>query len=436
MIDYISIKVPIDTVKPYLENPLMSWIAEVSTDTGEVCKHKANYKNLYFRMFDTDSPYIEVKNSVHTFWHDANHTDFTIKDLSNTLQFFKERLGIDPEKSTLHGFEFGVNVEADRLPPEIFTHYLSHKNEPFKPMLKKHITGNKKATGAICEHSQVEIKVYDKGTQYNLDRYLMRFEIKITKMQILERSEISIIHLSDLLKIDVLKDLESVLISYYDDSMKRENYDPDSLKNLKGSDFDLWKLGQNIDYWNELKSKCKGTGNKTFSRKKKRFLELNKIVKTDDLHAKIRAKIVSKWQHLTDVGHLQQKAKSDPEFTTFENVPNESNPTPKRTKMTPFLQLVLRVNYGSIATLTNEQKARVEKRVCIVCEMDISHRQKGTLTCSKSCRNKKSNSTHDYTRKIRTDAKTVTLFDTSEMVNIEVLKVKKEKRLSKEVFNY
>jgi hypothetical protein len=433
MIDYISMDSEIEDAQKYLDNRAFGkWTLLVDKDSSEVMKYKAQIGNLYFTLrygrSATDTlkavqSTIEVKGSIHKYWQNGNAGDFTRTDLENVVRYFRDTLGLDPKKLQIHAFEFGVNVETDVPPPDIFCHYVSFKNERFTPMLKAR-TGNRAATGVICERSEMCLKIYDKGAQYSLDRYVLRYEYKVTRMRDLQKHGIEILFLSDLLKDEVLTKLKDVLLTSYDEIVKTpQRIDNVKVRALNGKDFQLFKVGCSPEYWTALKARQKGTQSRQFKRDWKRFEDIKKQVTTDDTEHAIRTKILDKWDYL-QIKHLHQK---HTEITGFEDAYNNLVTERKSQVFT----LILCVNYVHFRTLSTVQKERFKRRVCIHCESDILHRRSDAMTCSKKCRNFKSNAYHDHLKKLRSDSKAITLFDTCDLIDLSVLETKRTKRVEK-----
>jgi hypothetical protein len=238
--------------------------------------------------------------------------------------------------------------------------------------------------------------------------------------------------LSDLQQPETLAKLGELLILHYDDILQNTETDPVKVAVLTTKEKALLRNGQSAEYWKDLKSEA--TGNPSKQRNYKRtFYKFEQIISdvcNDETTDKIRCQIMDKWaQLLTSKNkHLFKNVCFSSGFDYENNVScHSSDNAPNVLKMSAF-QPILSLNLRLSTSLTAIQKDRLSRRVCVVCETDVSERKSSTKTCSKKCRNQLSNSTHDYTRQIRKDVKEVTLFDTLEMINIESLEAKQRKR--------
>ncbi len=387
MIDFISIEVKNFSSWNLLDHPRLSWKTTVSNETGEVLNYYTEWNKLFFKITQFDKPRLLIRNSLHIFSQGSNYQDYNFNELRSTLCFLQREIGFSLNGANVHALEIGVNIETPIPPKEIFKNYLQYKTTLFQPM-----RGKGKMFGIECDMSQFKIKVYDKGKQYKLENNLMRFEVRVKKMQYLNRTyKIHLYSIQDLLNKDIFKDLERVLLSVYSSILKLENL---PIEVLKLRDRELLLSGRSQAYWTGWRE----FNRNTYNSKLKRFNELQDQYKQDSVHDKVRELIVSKWREL-----LQPNlGKTSHKVTILESVPNQKSNISFHTKLPLVHRVTLcETQIDRLRNLTTSQRVLFNQRKCVICEQDISHKRRDAKTCSKKCRNKKSNLYQNKLRKLK-----------------------------------
>lgn len=243
-------------------------------ETGEIEKgRKGNYKGLYLEIKEGQSCYLIIKGSIHKYWHGGkNYSQFNYLQLSEALKTLTNNLGLDLHKCRITNLEFGVNLQIEEQPYQYYYDFILHKLRPFQNINNRH---GKILEGVQCLHSQIAVKCYDKGKQYNIPFPLMRFEVKVLKMQYLKKIGIENMVLSDLLDKDILGSLGEMLIKVYSEIFKAQKV---RFKRVKGKrlsvkDKALLYDGKASNYWIKLR---KEKGKKVYDQKLKRFKLLQK----------------------------------------------------------------------------------------------------------------------------------------------------------------
>lgn len=227
MVDYVTLRTrdpkAAKTIKRVLDLE-----RKVFEKTGEIQRYGnkeiATRHNMKFTIYD--SGLIIIRGSLHTL-HNArhnrknkysqpmNHDDFTYEKLSETIKYLMEEFNLNPDETRVHHIEFGVNLTSLPFPTHlVLDSLIVYKNKPFTPMRIKH-----RGQGKECHFTQAGIKIYDKAMQNKLPCDILRFEVKVTKMQALQKNKK--LHLSDLLNEStwelftrkILSELESCIIS-------------------------------------------------------------------------------------------------------------------------------------------------------------------------------------------------------------------------------
>lgn len=220
----------------FLDNPLLDFESRLNRKTGEVLSSKAEYKNGFFKLNHLNNK-ISFEGSLHKFLHGVNHTDFNYLDAFKVIEVFKSDFGINPEKTILRNIEFGVNVKTDIDPDDIIKDYAEHRRKPFIYMPKDKKNGL--TLGKQCDKGRFKIKIYNKGKQYNLSSNLMRFELKVVKMEQLHKHwEIPVYTLADLLNVDNWYLFKTQLLQYYDKILRVEKV---NLKEMTIKEIDAYK---------------------------------------------------------------------------------------------------------------------------------------------------------------------------------------------------
>ena len=229
------------------------------------------------------------------------------------------------------------------------------------------------------EFSQYVIKIYDKGKQYQLPNYLLRFEIKIIKMQYLHKKGIEVFTLNDLLQLNTYQSLERLLVMNID-SLYFYDYRINTKRIENVRERSTLIQCSNPVYWINYKSNHTP---EAYKKKVKRFRELVLKHSPTDIQKEFKSKVLNKWNELQNCYPL---------------LPHVQNTTV--TQYYPYI-----VGNNSI----------LYPKYCLTCGRDISSQKISSKFCSekmhgkevKKCRNKVSNFILRESRKYRS----VLLFD-------------------------
>lgn len=282
MIDFVKILVRHANTVGLLNNVLLEFIGSHSKKTGEILDMSiAKYRGLKIIIYNSGVTLIQ--GSLHKYMNEGKHNynDFTLSDLHSVLKDISKKFEIELADCVLQNIEIGVNISLKYSPDEILNNLLFHKCQKFKDVSLK--SGNYKQ--AI--HKQYYLKVYDKGTHYSLEDYLMRVEVKFIKMQ--KINKLGSFTLQDLLSIGSFKPLESLLISEWDNVLLFDT----TLKigalngyksNLK---VEQWR---NANFWSSLtkEEKC---------RQRAKYRK-NVQEHSENRHKVVSSLIVEKWKYL------------------------------------------------------------------------------------------------------------------------------------------
>ena len=153
--------------------------------------------------------YINMKGSFHKFYNQGehNHNDFTFSDFVDVVIQLYQFFHIDPFKINLNNIEFGVNVQTSFDPADFLNSLLLYRTTI------PEVTRDRNTHIVEFVNQQYILKIYNKGLQYGLNRWILRFEVKFIKMQPLKG--IGIQNIGDLLNIVKLREMGECWVNYY-----------------------------------------------------------------------------------------------------------------------------------------------------------------------------------------------------------------------------
>jgi hypothetical protein len=334
--------------------------AKVKIDsTGEMIFPKfAEYQNLRFKI--SESKRVEITGSLHKYWKGENYSNFTFSELKRSITDLCLKLNINPLKAYLGGFEFGVNVSPQFNPFEFCENVIAYKNESFS----KFRANKKIQIGFEAQKQQYSVKVYDKGKQYLKEDNILRFEIKVLKMEFLKRINIS--RLGDLTKPEVLIQLGELLNEMFGECIVSDKV---RTSDLTANESKIYTLCSNPKVWEKFDFRTRYKKRKQFER----IIETKGVNKWKGITARM---IRDKWNLLYSFNPKSVENLTD----LLKGQKGEFN----------------RLDKGLIYRTSDLP----EKRFCKSCGRDISNQRKGSVFCSqkfvgeqkaKQCRNIDSN---------------------------------------------
>lgn len=350
MIDYINIEI-INTAPEILtNNRLLNFGNMVNTDSGEVIQKRhgylnkvAMYKNLKIEIstnLKTKFSTINITGSIHKYaQNNTNHQDFNFANVKETINELCNTLHLNPSNCLLHHIEFGLNINPVHSTTDILNSIILCKGIDYE---KKEFNN----TGYLksFEFSQYKIKIYDKGKQYDLNNNLLRFEVKVQRMQYLHSKGIIINTLQDLTTSVFYTDLLKVIISNIDNILFYD-YRIEQLQILNKNHLLIMAKGANPQYWIKLKNLVSAN---TFYKKVNEFKNLVSKYAPTDLQTELKNIVENKWNNL---------------LNTCTNLPLVEN------------NKVVRI-YTNIVS-----KNIQPPKYCLSCGKDISHQKINSKYC-------------------------------------------------------
>ena len=232
-----------DNLDAVRSNPLLDFelSGKVSAKTGEIKTGKyaiARYKGLTF--IDRGSV-IEVRGSIHVYNNNGihNYNSFGLSEIHLVLFELADKLSVVSDNAELKNLEFGVNMAIDFAPGDFLNSIIGYKSKLFTHQREKNKDYRE------CALHQFFIKVYDKGLQHGLNKFILRFELKYIKME--KINSMGIRYLSDLLDPVKLQELRQMLLQVYDEILIGDNtVEP---AGLLTKDEVLFAKGHNPNHW-------------------------------------------------------------------------------------------------------------------------------------------------------------------------------------------
>ncbi|WP_028665456.1 hypothetical protein [Runella zeae] len=239
MFDGIKILNALTDVEALKQNPLLYWQLHVPERTGAIESQTAEYANLRFTI---KGNFVNIQGSLHKYANKGahNYNDFGVDQLAVTINELRERFRIS-ENSHLNNIEFGVNVCTPFAPKKFLERLICHKGRPFIKIVDEGINYYQ------CQHEHFILKIYDKGTQYRQTKNLLRFEIKVLKMQFLDTKGVSIKTLGNLTNTSNYERLGAILKGYFDEILFDEPQI--TAQTLKQTQRELLNTGRNPKTW-------------------------------------------------------------------------------------------------------------------------------------------------------------------------------------------
>jgi hypothetical protein len=279
MIDFIKLNVSDLNREELLRHPFLQFTSRVNLTTGELLHN--DWAEYYGLRFNIHREKIFLSGSLHKFHNcingngKVNYSDFTLMQLEEVVQHLEEAFKIDPKQTRIVNLEFGVNIDTILSPGLLLENNLISYERTKTHSINNDYNGK----GRYYQFSkrQYQLKIYDKGKQYNLLSKILRAEVKTTKSRVTTKWKI--FTLQDLLCPHNLNKLKQQLLKQYDKLLILDSYVPEA-------DYRLWRSIFN--------KRCKTTPKRHWNK----FLKEMELKGQLALKMSIRAAIDKKWDEL------------------------------------------------------------------------------------------------------------------------------------------
>lgn len=271
MIDFVKLAYCGPLTKPFYDAHIDDFSAIVNTGTGQIDNpwrymEHGNFKIAVFlgneQENNTDGR-IEVRGSLHKNFFDGHNYEFFDYDMLDIeIELLCNFLGIPASQLKVQQLEFGVNIELWESPLDCLDRRLiCMANKPFIP----YAADKKGKRLGYFSGSTCILKLYDKGLQYNLERHLLRIELRCKRSEVLAKMNINV--LNDLRSRKGLGQLGLKLKKMWDSVLL---YDAAAMENWmrKTRNPDAYHNARSYAQWREWK---RDLSRSVFNRKKKAF---------------------------------------------------------------------------------------------------------------------------------------------------------------------
>ncbi|MBT7463647.1 MAG: hypothetical protein HN686_06680 [Bacteroidetes bacterium] len=306
MIDFIKINnLPVE-VDEILNNHALTFPLSNVATTGEILNRSqiAFWNDMQIKV---KGEKVSLKGSLHK-CHEGgtNHRDFSLLNVQSVIDEITRVFSFDPNEAIINFIEVGINLTTWCDPNKIIKSMILYRTNAFQQL---QVVG--KGFGAVCQCQQFDIKVYNKGLQFDLNENLLRFEIKVKRVKFLERFGIKGLSLSDLCNLTVWEKLSKMLFDILSGVLiaNQEN----NLFDLTGiKDQELMFAGRFPQFWLEMERSKR-------HRLQKRFAELSKC---NESRQRISDLIEKKCNKITDKvssHHGSQVEQNNPTINSYSS---------------------------------------------------------------------------------------------------------------------
>lgn len=402
MIDHISFKVLSGGfARRLLENPTIRFEQSL-TDKGNVV-HKANDRNMCLEVYEPSFG-VKISGSIHKYFDNGyNWTDFSRLCLYDTLCEFCGEFEIDPKAAQIHCMEFGVNIEVPFDPSYFIKRILNYKSGKIELI-------NGKAEirdGISINFTQYKLKIYNKSKQNKLEKNLLRFEVKIGKMQKL-RGLGEKLFLNDLMKAETLQKLGSILLQEFNKLIIFEPLDTRKMTLRESSTYK--KMSERV-FWLGIGKGAGGLRRESVKIYKGLIAKYGGVLQNQMSHL-----ISEKWNELLAWNSLRVEGKDHIFLPGVSSMKNDDTDHSSRDLNSKKPTLFYQDNYEALLE-NNVSKARSLK--CPNCKKIIKHND--GKYCNSRCKEllQKRGSLKNTRKKITHIYENLQLFDQSDFIKID-----------------
>lgn len=242
MIDYVKILLTGVEIDKLVN--LLDFKIEVSEKTGEIStKRTAEYHFCKITIYDSGT--VVFTGSIHKLWNSLsnvlapNHKErktykgyngnqFTLNNIIEVKNHLTALFNCEPQQMIFQNIEFGINTTPKFNPQLFLKGLLYHNGKSFEFRYKEHF--------AQAIHQRYYLKIYNKSSQYGMQEYTLRVELKIVKTEDIKHIGIKTfadINTSTLNKAKelLLKRFDEVV--YYDNTITKDSLTERQIRTLE-----------------------------------------------------------------------------------------------------------------------------------------------------------------------------------------------------------
>lgn len=284
--------------------------------TGEILTNKRNnayYRNIIFTLTPGDR-FAKVGGSLHKLSNggEYNNDRFTFAKFRQVYEDMSRFISPD---DIINVLEFGVNIQTQFNPTDFIKNLLSHAKTQFNKISRPGMEYSE------CVHTHYSIKIYNKGLQQPNGMYILRVEVRQTRMQKLFPDGLKWSQLANLKTWEylgeVIKEKFSEVI-YYDPSI--------NLNRLPEKERQIIERGHNPTYWQNNKSAHA-------DRERKQFQDLikkhgSKFNSLPDLISQEVSELVKSYHYSEPEDSTQKETSFNPLVKSYPLLSCTNSPTP------------------------------------------------------------------------------------------------------------
>lgn len=259
----------------------LEFFTPMNEATAELMPYStAKHRHLFISL--SQGGRCSLRGSLHKYAQGGfNRGDFSLSGIREAIAELAELFGVGPECFTLRNLEVGVNL--DYPVREITDNVILYGTDAFAPMSSK-----RGWVGVECELTQHTLKIYGKeGARLRLEAHADRMQYFLRP---LAQPALTLQHLCEP---RVLSPLGDSLLAAWGKVMIRETVHAEGLCRR---DKETLAFGAHPSYWTDLNR----DNRELFKKRRKRFLELQKMHRTTDRHATVHRIAAEKWKCLIE----------------------------------------------------------------------------------------------------------------------------------------
>lgn len=187
--------------------------------------------------------WINYRGSLAKHWYNTNVWDLTYSDLGSAVYDLGDTLKMHPKNLSIRSIEAGVNIPMilDFTALKLTETALNFKSNFFEDLNSSY---SETKVGKQCNLNEFRIKLYSKTKESHLTEELLRYEVKVKKMNYLKRANIR--NLEDLLDKKNLLYLKKILVANLEKIVFFDNSVP--IMELKPSERKIYRDFQSEFY--------------------------------------------------------------------------------------------------------------------------------------------------------------------------------------------
>ncbi len=266
-LDYVRgevIQINPDDLMNYLQNKWHERYFHTHFKGDEISKTIFQYKNMKLSFYPSGR--LVIGGSLHKYHNHGKHNfdQYDKQAFEATIKRLEIDTSIRPENIRITGLEYGVNITPPISTNEILNRCFQHRGIDIEEVISRRDGKYHRA-----KHDAYELKLYNKGIQYNQRKEVFRIEIKTTNWSKYRRNGTLTLH--NFIECDKTPFVQN-LVDRWNETLFS---DPTTTYN------DQWHKYTNREYWRELRSGSRTNFHRHWHQMKKKAEESGANVQVD-----------------------------------------------------------------------------------------------------------------------------------------------------------